>query len=196
MRILIQLTVIMSLLLWLSGCSALGDRYGYHPGQILGGLTAETIGFTYRAIADGEVKKLTLKGPTIQTSEKQACFGALEGIELSYSFNIRSNKKFSEHIVWQRGEYRVPIERKIKYGKSIAPFPAKQVLKDLGSNWPGEWQVAIEVKGKPRGTIPFRLASRESAGQLIAQAEASEAEIRTRLHKRAKNCWPDCILQH
>lgn len=187
-------------LVFLPGCSLiLGEEadnpMAYNPYGAMALMTANVIGFTYRAIADGEVTGVALKGEPLATSERVPCFIDPASVELTYVYSIRSKKTFDEEIVWRRGAYRVLTAREVHSGKVTAPFPLEQVRQDLGNNWPGLWTLTLEVKGEPRGEMSFRLASRETRNALLQEAEAFRVagamDLYRRLRDRAKACWPE-----
>ena len=201
MNILLKFTLIVLLLtvLLLQGCLIdKKDPMSWHPISIACNLAAETVGFTYRALADGEVSNLKITGQEVRSTESIPCFTNMQALKLLYKYRITSKKTFDEKIVWSRGVYVVVTEHEIHAGDVEALFPAEQVAKDLGVNWPGIWKAELQVKGKPRGSREFRLASLEARDLLLSEAQAMTSEADNDLHRRllerAENCWPACIL--
>lgn len=195
----IQLSTLFISVLLLQGCLIdKKDPMSWHPISIACNLAAETVGFTYRAIADGEVNNLKITGQEVRSTESIPCFTEMKALKLFYKYRITSKKTFDEKIVWSRGVYVVATEREIHAGDVEALFPAEQVAKDLGVNWPGIWKAELQVKGKPRGSLEFRLASLEARDLLLTEAQSLDSEVDIDLHRRlldrAETCWPACIL--
>lgn len=193
------LVTLFSGVLLLQGCVIdKKDPLTWHPISIAFNLAAETVGFTYRAFADGEVSKFSLSGEEIRSTESIPCFTNIQTVKLMYKYRIKSKKSFDEKIVWSRGVYALALERDIKEGDVEAVFPAAQVRKDLGKNWPGIWKVELQVKGEPRGSMEFRLASLEARDFLLSEAESMTSlehqDLHMRLLERAESCWPSSIL--
>ena len=199
---LINISRLSLLVFWvvftLTGCIIdKNDPMSWHPLSIAASLTAETIGFTYRTLADGEIEDLKINGTRISSSESFPCFTDPGSVNLSYAYRIISKKGFKEKVIWRRGDYLLTTNKDIHYGKSTSPFPIDRIRKDLGDNWPGFCTVDILVKGEPRGSFKFRLASRKIRDQLLNQAEELKSlgghDLCQRLKARADLCWPESM---
>lgn len=177
--------------LLLAGCQSLSS-----PGQLIVGVPILVMEKTIKASTSGECRDLKMRGQQLGEHEGLPCYDNNRDLSFSYNYDVPSlaGKDYLENVTWRRGDFSQTLKARVGRGAKARFFPLAPMRAQLGENVAGIWSVELEVDGKTRGSLSFRVVDeklREHYTQLALECEAKgNAPLADRMWKRSFECNP------